>query len=101
MQGAQGNAEGFVGFYAELLAGDLPVPGGLVGVEQNVIPGHGVGGSGQCAEGNKEFERGHGSSLSWSCAVFIDLMKRFSKLEKRKNAGKCFTCEHCYAQQST
>jgi hypothetical protein len=40
-----------------------------------------VGGSGQCAEGNEEFERGHGGSLSWSCAIFINLMKRFSKLK--------------------
>ena len=40
VQGAQGDAEGFVGVYAELLAGDLPVLGGFVGVEQDVIPGH-------------------------------------------------------------
>jgi hypothetical protein len=38
VQGAQGDTEGFVGFYTELLAGYLPVLGGFVGVEQNVIP---------------------------------------------------------------
>jgi hypothetical protein len=43
-----------------------------------------VGGSGQCAEGNNEFERGHGSGLSWSFAVFINLLKRFIKLKKRR-----------------
>ncbi|CRM87828.1 hypothetical protein [Pseudomonas sp. 22 E 5] len=81
VQGTQANAEGLVGFYSKLLAVDLPALGGFVGVEQDVIPGHGVGGSGQCAEGNKEFERGHGDSLSWSCAIFINVMKRFSKLK--------------------
>ncbi|MNN32244.1 hypothetical protein D3C81_1459620 [compost metagenome] len=87
VQGAQGHAERFVDFYAELLAGDLPVLGGFVGVEQDVIPGQGLGGSGQCAEGNEEFEWGHGNSLSWSCAIFIDLMKRFSKHKSRDIGG--------------
>ncbi|MNL03944.1 hypothetical protein D3C87_1244960 [compost metagenome] len=81
VQGAQGHGEGFVGFHPELLAGDLPALGGFVGVEQDVIPGHGVGG-GQRAKDNEEFERGHGESLSWSCAFFIALMKRFSKHKK-------------------
>jgi hypothetical protein len=72
-----------------LLTGDLPVLGGFVGIEQDVIPSHGVGGSGQCAEGNEEFERGHGSSLSWICAIFIDLKKRFSKLKNQESDGKC------------
>ena len=48
-----------------------------------------MGGGGQCAEGEEEFERGHGGSLSWSCADFINSMKRFSKLQKRHDAGKC------------
>jgi hypothetical protein len=70
-----------VGFHTELLAGDLPVLRGFVAVEQDVIPSHGVGG-GQRTKDNEEFERGHGESLSWSCAFFIALMKRFSKLKK-------------------
>lgn len=37
--------------------GDLPVLGGFVGIEQHVIPGQGVGGGRECAEGNEEFER--------------------------------------------
>ena len=89
VQGAQGNAEGFVGLDAELLAGDLPVLGGFVGIEQHVIPGQGVGGGRECAEGNEEFERGHGGGLYWSCLRFINSMKRFSKLKKHGGAWKC------------
>ncbi|MNS33598.1 hypothetical protein D3C72_657140 [compost metagenome] len=81
VQSAQGNAEGLVGFYAKLLAGDLPVPGGFVGVEQNVIPGHGVGGCGQGAESNEEFEEGHDRLPFLELCLFIDSKKRFSKLE--------------------
>jgi hypothetical protein len=66
-----------------------------------------VGGSGQCAEGNKEFERGHGSSLSWSCAIFIDLMKRFSKLKSdttpanaKKDLGQIGKLSRCHREQA-
>ncbi|EJT85279.1 hypothetical protein PPS11_09803 [Pseudomonas putida S11] len=70
-------------FYTKLLAGDLPVLGGFVGVEQNVIPGHGVGSRSQGAKCNEEFEEGHNRLPFLELFPFIDTKKRFSKLAKR------------------
>ena len=92
MQGTQGHGKRFGGFYAELLTGDRPVFCRSAGVEQDIVPSHGMRSGRECAEGDEEFERGHGSSLYWSCAIFIALRKRFSKSkeavgEKHSRAG--------------
>jgi hypothetical protein len=46
-----------------------------------------MGSSAEGAKGYEELERSHGRDLYWSCAVFIDLKKRFSKL-KNSNSLK-------------
>ncbi len=77
--------KGWSVFHTELLAGDLPVLRSFIAIEQDVIPGHGVGG-GQPAKDNEEFERGHGEAFSGVVAFFIALMKRFSKLKSPRSS---------------
>lgn len=56
VQGVQAYGERFAGFHTELLTGDRPVLRRFAGVEEYVIPCHGLGSSGQCA---KEIGRAH------------------------------------------
>ena len=59
MQGAQGHGKGPLGLYPQLLAGEVQVVGGLVAVEQYIVPGHGMGSGAQRSEGDKQFEGLH------------------------------------------
>ncbi|AKA21640.1 hypothetical protein PCL1606_01850 [Pseudomonas chlororaphis] len=42
-----------------------------------------MGSGGECRESDQQSERSHGLSLYWSCAVFIALVKRFSKFRNK------------------